>query len=99
MRKTDKKIENQIREVLTEVCEDTLKSYDGFLWVTHTVKYSSFPESLNIICVFETVQDRAKFLSGEGPYHVSIVIQKAFEKVGVQLKKVDKQISYDVKTG
>ncbi len=34
MRKSDKKIENQIRDVLTDVCEDTLKSYDGFLWVT-----------------------------------------------------------------
>ena len=59
MRKSDKKIENQIREVLTDVCEDTLKSYEGFLWVTHTVNYSSFPQSLKIICVFETSQDRA----------------------------------------
>ncbi len=61
MRKSDKKIENQIREVLTDVCEDTLKSYEGFLWVTHTVNYSSFPQSLKIICVFETGQDRANF--------------------------------------
>lgn len=65
MRKSDKKIENQIREVLTDVCEDTLKSYEGFLWVTHTVNYSSFPQSLKIICVFETSQDRANFLTGE----------------------------------
>ena len=45
MRKSDKKIENQIRDVLTDVCEDTLKGYDGFLWVTHTVNFSSFPQS------------------------------------------------------
>ncbi|WP_038172817.1 hypothetical protein [Vibrio pacinii] len=95
MRKSDKKTENQIREVLTEVCEDTLKGYDGFLWVTHTVKYSSFPQSLKIVCVFDTNQDRANFLVGEGPQHVSTTIQKAFNKVGVQFKNVDKQISYD----
>lgn len=95
MRKSDKKTENQIREVLTEVCEDTLKGYDGFLWVTHTVKYSSFPQSLKIVCVFDTNQDRANFLVGEGPRHVSATIQKAFNKVGVQFKNVDKQISYD----
>jgi len=95
MRKSDKKIENQIREVLTEVCEDTLKGYDGFLWVTHTVKFSSFPHSLKIVCVFETDQDRENFLMGEDPLHVSATIQKAFDKVGVQLKNVDKHISYD----
>ena len=95
MRKSDKKTENQIREVLTEVCEDTLKGYDGFLWVTHTVKYSSFPQSLKIVCVFDTNQDRANFIVGGGPQHVSTTIQKAFNKVGVQFKNVDKQISYD----
>lgn len=30
MRKSDKKIENQIRDVLNDVCEDTLKGFDGF---------------------------------------------------------------------
>ncbi len=95
MRKSDKKIENLIREVLTEVCEGTLKGYDGFLWVTHTVKFSSFPQSLEIVCVFETNQDRANFLAGEGRQHVSITVQKAFNKVGVQLKNVSKQISYE----
>lgn len=97
MRKSDKKIENQIRDVLTEVCEDTLKGYEGFLWVTHTVKYSSFPQSLKIICVFETDQDRENFLMEENQLHVSATIQKAFDKVGVQLKNVDKHISYDMK--
>ena len=95
MRKSDKKIENQIRDVLTEVCEDTLKGYEGFLWVTHTVKFSSFPQSLKIVCVFETDQDRTNFLMGEDPLHVSTTIQKAFNKVGVELKNVDKHISYD----
>ncbi|WP_117233302.1 Fis family transcriptional regulator [Vibrio maerlii] len=97
MRKSDKKVDNLIRGVLTEVCEDTLKGYDGFLWVTHTVNFSSFPQSLKIICVFETNQDRANFLQGEGQQHVSKTIQKAFNKAGVQLKNVSKQISYDIK--
>ncbi|MEZ9900767.1 Fis family transcriptional regulator [Vibrio breoganii] len=97
MRKTDKKIENRIRSVLTEVCEDTLKGYDGFLWVTHMVNYSSFPQSLKIVCVFDTNQDRANFLAGEGQLNVSTTIQKAFVQIGIQLKNVDKQISYEHK--
>ncbi len=97
MRKSDKKVENLIRNVLTEVCEDTLKGSDGFLWVTHTVQFSNFPQSLKIVCVFETNQDRAEFLVGEGQQHVSATIQKAFDKVGVQLKNASKQISYEIR--
>ncbi|WP_087023156.1 Fis family transcriptional regulator [Thaumasiovibrio subtropicus] len=96
MRKSDKKVENLIRNVLTDVCEDTLKGYDGFLWVTHTVNFSSFPQSLKIICVFETQEDRASFIAKEGQQHVASTIQKAFNKVGVQLKNVSKQISYEI---
>ncbi|CAM2845527.1 Fis family transcriptional regulator [Vibrio mytili] len=96
MRKSDKKVENLIRSVLTEVCEDTLKGYDGFLWVTHTVKFSSFPQSLEIVCVFETNQYKENFLVGEGHQHVATAIQKAFNKVGVQIKNVGKQIRYDI---
>lgn len=95
MRKSDKKIENQIRDVLTDVCEDTLKGYDGFLWVTHTVNFSSFPQSLKIVCVFDTNQDRTNFLEGEGHKEVSMTIQKAFSQVGIALKNSDKHISYD----
>ncbi|MFA0213649.1 Fis family transcriptional regulator [Vibrio cyclitrophicus] len=95
MRKSDKKIENQIRDVLNDVCEDTLKSFDGFLWVTHSVNFSSFPQSLKIVCVFDTNQDRTNFLNGEGQQSVSAAIQQAFNQVGIQLKNIDKHISYD----
>lgn len=95
MRKSDKKIENQIRDVLTDVCENTLKGYDGFLWVTHTVNFSSFPQSLKIVCVFDTNQYRTHFLEGCGQQEVATVIGKAFNQVGIKLKNADKHISYD----
>ncbi|GMQ46197.1 Fis family transcriptional regulator [Vibrio sp. 10N] len=97
MRKSDKKIDNLIREVLTEVCEGTLKNYEGFLWVTHKVKFPSFPQSLQIICVFESNQDRANFLTSDGQLHVSTAIQNAFSRDGVQIKKISKQISYETR--
>ncbi|WP_434763655.1 Fis family transcriptional regulator [Vibrio fortis] len=95
MRKSDKKIENQIRDVLTNVCEGTLKGFDGFLWVTHTVNFSSFPQSLKIVCVFDTNQDRTNFLEGSGQQKVAAVVQSAFNQVGIKLKNPDKHISYD----
>lgn len=95
MRKSDKKIENQIRDVLTDVCEDTLKGYDGFLWVNHTVNFSSFPQSLKIVCVFDSNQDRTNFLEADGQQHVASVIQSAFNRGGIKLKNIDKHLSFD----
>ena len=95
MRKSDKKIENQIRDVLTDVCEDTLKGYDGFLWVTHTVNFSSFPQSLKIVCVFDSNQDRTNFLEADGQHKVASVIQNAFNQVGIKLRSIDKNLSFD----
>ncbi|CAH6857739.1 Fis family transcriptional regulator [Vibrio chagasii] len=95
MRKSDKKIENQIRDVLTDVCEDTLKGYNGFLWVTHTVNFSSFPQSLKIVCVFDSNQDRTNFLEVGGQQQVASVIQSAFNQVGIKLKSIDKHLSFD----
>lgn len=97
MRKSDKKIDNLIREVLTDVCEDTLKSYEGFLWVTHKVKFPSFPQSLQIICVFESKQDITNFLTSDGQQHVSTAIQHAFNLAGVQIKNISKQIIYETR--
>ncbi len=95
MRKSDKKIENQIRDVLTDICEGTLKGYDGFLWVTHTVNFSSFPQSLKIVCVFDTNQGRTNFLEGSGQQQVASVIQSAFNQGGIKLKNMDKHLSFD----
>lgn len=64
MRKTDKKLENTIRLALTEVCEYALDHTQGFLWLTHTVDYQRFPNSLEVRCVFgpeslhAAIQDR-----------------------------------------
>lgn len=60
MRKSDKKIDNNIRKTLTNVCEIALEQVDGFKWLTHFVNYDNFPESLAIVCVFDTKSDLAK---------------------------------------
>jgi len=49
MRKTDKKLDNQLIKLLTEVCETALEDFSGFQWLTHIVDYSNFPKSLKVI--------------------------------------------------
>src|SRR5690554_2918550 len=60
MRKSDKKIDNNIRKTLTNACEIALEQVDGFKWLTHFVNYDYFPEGLAVVCVFDTKSDLAK---------------------------------------
>lgn len=54
MRKSDKKLDNAIRNALIDVCKQAQRSFEGFQWLTHSVNYDNFPNSLKIICVFNT---------------------------------------------
>lgn len=98
MRKSDKKIENQLRITLTEVCEATLKENIGFQWLTHTVNYQTFPDSLQIICMFDTPENLAKFLKSPFRDQLTRQIKVQLEGVGIRLQKPDKQISFDVES-
>lgn len=94
MRKTDKKLENQIRTALTVVCETSLKSFSGFQWLTHQVNYSTFPDSLKVVCIFDTNDNLARFTTIQ-QQELSHLIQKKLFEIDVILKKVDRHISYD----
>ncbi|MDF1762703.1 MAG: Fis family transcriptional regulator [Oleibacter sp.] len=93
MRKTDKKIDNQIREILTDVCEAALKENTGFQWLTHLVNYSSFPKSLKVICVFDTNENLNDFSANDRHLELNDLIQKSLFDVGVSINI--SQVSYD----
>lgn len=52
MKKSDKKIENNLRKALTIACEDIKEIVEDFRWLTHEVTYQKFPQSLMITCYF-----------------------------------------------
>lgn len=95
MRKTDKKLDNHLRFVLTEVCEAALKDIDGFLWLTHRVNYSEFPKSLKVSCIFNTDDNLADFISKESRTNLELLIQLKLAEIGVNVKRVGSHISYD----
>jgi|TARA_B110000114_G_C14852614_1_gene301370 hypothetical protein len=95
MRKTDKKIDNQLRLALTEVCEVALKDIDGFQWLTHLVNYANFPSSLKVVCVFDTHANLAGFLSSSSSTTLSTLIQTQLHSVNISVKDVKDHISYD----
>jgi predicted RNA-binding protein with PIN domain len=95
MRKSDKKIENNLRIALTDVCESALKEFTGFEWLTHLVKYSDFPKSLKIICVFDTNNNLTSFLNSNNRYDLEELIVKNLLCAEVRIKNITNHISYD----
>jgi hypothetical protein len=95
MRKTDKKIDNQLRLVLTEACEIALKDIHGFQWLTHLVNYSNFPKSLKVVCVFDTNENLSCFMSQKTKTELASLIQMKLHTVNIEVKNVEDHIFYD----
>lgn len=89
MRKTDKKTEKKLRQILTELCETTLQEHEGYQWISHEVNYNRFPNSLLIRCMFTDKQ------SAQQAKNQGLLVQKikhALAIVDIDLKKTDRQI-------
>ncbi|MEZ8143502.1 Fis family transcriptional regulator [Enterovibrio norvegicus FF-33] len=85
MRKTDKKLDNQIREVLTNVCDTALQELAGFQWLTHLVDYSNFPKSLKVVCVFDTNSSLNDFEQSNHFQRFNALIQKSLTGAGINV--------------
>ncbi len=94
MKKTDKKRENAIRQVLTDLCDEALDLYEGFEWLTHRVDYSRFPKSLKVICVFDTNANLKEFMKNH-QRAFNDKIQKGLGAVEAPIADTGRQIKYD----
>jgi len=95
MRKTDKKMDNQLRLVLIDVCETALKEIAGFQWLTHLVNYSHFPKSLKVVCIFDTNDNLSDFMSNGSRKCLEASIQLKLNDISVNVKNVSDHIAYD----
>lgn len=95
MRKNDKKIDNALRRGLTDICEQALKDYDGFQWLTHTVDYHRFPKSLKIIVVFDNQSHITQFTSAQQHLGLENAIELMLSKLQINLKSVKQHILLD----
>ncbi len=91
MKKTDKKTENRIREVLTDVCELALDQFAGFSWLTHFANYNDFPNSLSVLCVYETNEQ----LEAADRDALRTLIKDKLASMGVHLKDIRQRVSFD----
>lgn len=95
MKKSDKTLENTIVKVLTAVCEQSLKEFNGFQWLTHLVNYKDFPRSLTVICIFDTKDQVSTLLnSPQHDYLLSLIVDQ-LKNSGIELPNNQKQIKFD----
>ncbi|GGQ12821.1 Fis family transcriptional regulator [Shewanella litoralis] len=95
MRKTDKKIDNQLRQSLTEVCDHALAAYAGFEWLTHTVDYNTFPKSLRIVCVFDTEALLTQLNHNGHKLELLQLIKGTLAKDGIVLNNIEQHVKFD----
>jgi len=91
MRKTDKKIENALREALTVACDMALEKHEGFMWLTHFANYQNFPDSLSIVCVFDTNEQLSK-ANDEG---LRVIIKDKLASIDINIKDIRQNVSFD----
>ena len=95
MRKSDKKLDNQLRMVLTQVCENALEEIEGFQWLTHMVNYSNFPKSLKVVCVFDTNESLDRYLLSETNNQLQSLIKRELSKLNIQFKNIVNNVLFD----
>lgn len=91
MRKTDKKIDNSIIKVLTEVCEIAQENYDGFKWITHFANYKNFPHSLSIVCVY----DRNQQLQKTDTKRLCTLIKEKLASIDIDIYDIHQRVTFD----
>ena len=93
--KTQKKIDNNICQALSQVCEKLLDEVEGFQWLTHQADYKNFPASLMISCVFDTEAQRRQLEASAELSAVQKLIQSKLLQIGVKFKAIKQQIVFD----
>lgn len=95
MTKTDKKTDKLIISTLTEACDILSESVVGFEWLTHFVDYSNFPQSLEVICIFDTEQSLSTAIQEHQDSFIRSLISEKLNTINVPLKNTRGQITFD----
>lgn len=95
MKKTDKKTENAIVKALNIVCATALDEVTGFTWITHFVRYSDFPSSLRIACIFDTNDDLAAARACKKDEYLCLLIKDQLNAAGVHIPNIGESVHFD----
>jgi hypothetical protein len=95
MKKTVKKLDNNVVKALTIVCDQVKAKHIGFEWLTHTADYANFPASLVVTCIFDTNNALDEAKNSQLDVVIRKLIQQQLLKVGVLLKDAKRHVCFD----
>jgi hypothetical protein len=95
LKKTIKKLDNNVCKALTQVCEYAKHEIEGFEWLTHTADYANFPHSLLVTCVFDTNKHLNNAVIAQNDVFLIKHIQQSLLKQGIVLKKAKSNVRFD----
>lgn len=87
--------EKVLVSALTRACETAKAEIVGFSWLTHQVDYQVFPESLQVVWIFDTQAQLAQALEiGQGKRMYELTAE-AFEEAGISVNVVSAHVRFD----
>ena len=96
MKKTDKKVEKKICQALTKACETAKSEVQGFQWLTHRVNYNQFPDSLSVLCFFDTKANLKQAYQDNKDQFIIGVIKSELEQINIRFKDIKRHVSFDI---
>ncbi len=97
MKKTDKKRERSIVKGLTRVCEVTKNEIGGFEWLTHTIDYDYFPNSLMVHCIFTSVASIKQVIDSDQDETIFKLIRDELVLIDINFKDISNHVTFDTK--
>ena len=78
-------------DALNGVCDIAQDQYQGFEWLTHFVNFDSFPDSLSIVCIYDTNEN----LSQSHTDDLLGLIKAKLAAVDININKIRKHVRFD----
>jgi len=89
------RLERRLVATLTEACETAKAEIPGFDWLTHTVDYAAFPQSLQVIWVFDTRANKDHALAKGTDQRMRALTAAALHDAEVAGVNIDRCVRFD----
>ena len=89
------RLERRLVATLTDACETAKAEIPGFEWLTHTVDYAAFPQSLRVIWVFDTRANKELALANGADQRMRELTAVALHDAEVASVNIERCVRFD----
>lgn len=91
----DAYFERALIEVLTHACEIAKGEIADFCWLTHVIDYAHFPDSLQVIWVFDSARGKASAVEAGHATRMVDMTAAALSELGITLDPIAAHVHFD----